>query len=112
MSHLISWQDFSKIDMRVGTILAATYFKEAKNPSYILQIDFGELGVKKSSAQLTKLYTPNDLIGKQIVAVVNFPPKQIATIMSECLVLGAVADDGEVTLLKPERTAKNGLRIG
>lgn len=112
MLHLISWQDFSKIDMRVGTILTATFFKEAKKPSYILQIDFGELGIKKSAAQLTKLYTPDDLINRQIIAIVNFPPKQIATIMSECLVLGAVADDGEVTLLKPERNAKNGLRIG
>jgi len=111
MSNLISWQDFSKIDMRVGTIIAAKYFVEAKNPSYILQIDFGELGVKKSSAQLTKLYTPEDLIGKQIVAVVNFPPKQIANIMSECLVLGAVANDGEVILLKPERKSINGLNI-
>jgi len=108
----INWQDFSKIDMRVGTILTATSFKEAKNPSYVLQIDFGELGIKKSAAQLTKLYSPNDLIGKQIVAVVNFPPKQIATIRSECLVLAAVADNGEVTLLKPERATKNGLRIG
>jgi len=98
--------------MRVGTILSAVLFKEAKKPSYILQIDFGELGVKKSAAQLTKLYTANDLIGKQIVAVVNFPPKQIATIMSECLVLGAVAEDGEVTLLETEQATKNGLRIG
>jgi len=100
------------MDMRVGTILSAVLFKEAKKPSYILQIDFGELGVKKSAAQLTKLYTANDLIGKQIVAVVNFPPKQIATIMSECLVLGAVAEDGEVTLLETEQATKNGLRIG
>ena len=111
MSKLLTWQDFSKIDIRVGTILSAVSFKEAKNPSYILQIDFGDLGVKKSAAQLTKLYTPKDLIGKQIVAVVNFPPKQIATIMSECLVLGAVAEDGEVALLETEQATKNGLRI-
>ena len=112
MKNTINWQDFSKVDIRVGTILAAKFFKEAKNPSYILQIDFGELGIKKSSAQLTKLYTLKDLLGKQIVAVVNFPPKQIANMMSECLVLGAVADDGEVTLLKTEQTTTNGLRIG
>lgn len=112
MNNLINWNDFSKIDIRVGTILSAEVFKEVKTPAYKLQIDFGELGKMKSSAQLTQLYTPVDLVGKQIVAVVNFPPKQIATMMSECLILGAVADDGEVTLLQTERFTKNGLKIG
>lgn len=112
MIDFINWDDFSKVDIRVGTILSAEVFKEAKNPAYKLQIDFGELGVKKSSAQLTKLYTPQELIGKQVVAVINFPPKQIATMMSECLVLGAVGNDGEVTLLQTERITENGLRIG
>ncbi len=111
MIDLITWDDFSKVDIRVGIILSAEIFKEVKNPAFILQIDFGDLGVKKSSAQLTKLYTSSELIGKQVVAVVNFSPKQIATMMSECLVLGSVGDDGEVTLLQTERPTKNGLRI-
>ena len=84
----LSWQDFAKVDMRVGTILEAEIFKEARNPAYILKVDFGEMGMKKTSAQITKLYQPDELIGKQVVAVINFPPKQIATIMSECLILG------------------------
>ena len=112
MPNTITWNDFLKVDIRVGTILSAEVFKEAKNPAYKLQIDFGELGVKKTSAQLTKLYTSQELIGKQVVAVVNFTPKQIATMMSECLVLGAVGDNGEVTLLQTEQTTENGLRIG
>jgi len=112
MSHTIIWEDFSKVDIRTGTILKVALFKEARNPAYKLEIDFGELGIKKSSAQLTKLYTLDELIGKQVVAVVNFPPKQIATMMSECLVLGAVGKDGEVTLLHTGQTTKNGLRIG
>ena len=108
---MITWQDFKKVDIRVGTILTATHFKEAKNPSYIVTIDFGSLGIKKSSAQITDLYSPKDLVGKQIVAVINFPPKQIANMMSECLILGAVDDNAAVTLLQTERTIKNGLRI-
>ncbi|PLX04587.1 MAG: tRNA-binding protein [Marinilabiliales bacterium] len=110
-ADIISWNDFTKVDMRVGTILSAENFKEAKKQSYILKIDFGEFGIKKSSAQITKLYSKEELIGKQVVAVINFPPKQIATIMSECLVLGAVDDDNEVTLLQPSHKTKNGLRI-
>ncbi len=108
---MISWEDFSKVDMRVGTVLEVSDFPEARNPSYILKIDFGELGIKKSSAQITKLYQKENLIGKQIIAVVNFPPKQIATIMSECLVLGVLGDDKEVHLFSPDNKVKNGSKI-
>lgn len=109
----ITWDDFEKIEMRVGTIVAAEIFKEARNPAYKLQIDFGEeTGIKKSSAQLTKLYTVEELTGKQIIAVVNFPVKQIANFFSECLVLGVVGEEKEVTLLQPGLKVKNGLRIG
>lgn len=107
----ITWGDFSKIDMRVGTIVSAEPFEKAKRPAYILRVDFGELGIRKTSAQITKLYEAEQLVGKQVIAVVNFPPKQIANIMSECLILGAVNGD-DVTLLTPEREANNGLRIG
>lgn len=108
---MITWSDFEKIELRVGTILAAEDFPEAKNPAYQLTIDFGDFGVKKSSAQITKLYQKEDLVGKQVVAVTNFPSKQIANFMSECLVLGVVGDEKEVTLLQPERQVPNGLRI-
>lgn len=110
MEH-ISWNDFTKIDMRVGTVISAEVFKEAKNPAYILQIDFGALGIKKTSAQITQLYQPEVLIGKQVVAVVNFPPKQIANIMSECLLLGGLGEEKDVVLVQPERKVKNGTRI-
>ncbi|HLU86166.1 MAG TPA: tRNA-binding protein [Taishania sp.] len=107
----ITWQDFEKIDIRVGTILTAEVFKEARNPAYKLTIDFGEIGIRKTSAQITVLYSPEELIGRQVIAVVNFPPKQIANIQSECLILGAV-DGKEVTLLSTERIVKNGVKIG
>ncbi len=110
-SEPISWADFEKIDIRVGTVLAAVPFEKARKPAYQLSIDFGDAGIKRSSAQLTTLYQPDDLIGRQVVAVLNFPPKQIANFFSECLVLGAVSADGTVTLLRPERPAENGLRI-
>ena len=106
----ISWKDFEKVDMRVGTILKAE-LANTKKPAYKLEIDFGELGIKKSSAQLTKLYKAEELIGKQIIAVVNFPPKQIADFLSEVLVLGVVQDNNEVILLQPERKAINGRRV-
>ncbi|MBK9015041.1 MAG: tRNA-binding protein [Saprospiraceae bacterium] len=108
---MISWADFEKVEIRVGTILAAEDFPKAKNPAYQLTIDFGDFGVKKSSAQITKLYQKEDLVGKQVIAVTNFPPKQIANFISECLVLGVVGDEKEVTLLQPERPVPNGLRI-
>ncbi len=106
----ISWDDFTKIDIRVGTIMEVTAFDEAKNPSYKLRIDFGEVGVLKSSAQITRLYTKSDLLGKQILAVVNFPKKQIANFMSECLVLGLV-NGADVVLVNPEQKVANGLRL-
>ncbi|KYP15873.1 tRNA-binding protein [Flavihumibacter sp. CACIAM 22H1] len=109
---LIEWADFEKIDIRIGTILEAQAFPEAKKPAYQLLIDFGELGHKKSSAQLTELYQPADLVGRQVIAVVNFPPKQIARFMSECLVLGIYAETGAVVLLQPDRAVKNGQKIG
>ncbi|MBU3942197.1 MAG: tRNA-binding protein [Nanoarchaeota archaeon] len=108
---MITWQDFEKVDMRVGTIVKIEDFPEARNPAYKLTIDFGELGIKKSSAQITKLYKKEDLINKQIIAVVNFPPKQIADFVSEVLVLGVVLDNKDVVLIKPDNKVKNGLRI-
>ena len=107
----ISWNDFEKVDMRVGTVLAASDFPEARNPSYQVQIDFGPLGIKKTSAQITKRYAIDELIGKQVIAVVNFPKKQIANFMSECLVLGIVGEDKDVILLQPAAHAQNGDRI-
>ena len=107
----IQWSDFSKIEMRVGTIVQAEVFKEAKKPAYKLIVDFGELGQRKTSAQITKPYSPDAIISKQVIAVVNFPPKQIANIRSECLILGAV-DGEDVTLLTTDNPVKNGLRIG
>lgn len=108
---MISWNDFEKIEMRVGTIIEVNDFPEARNPAYQLRIDFGESGIKKSSAQITALYTKDVLLNKQVIAVVNFPPKQIGKFMSECLVLGVVEANKEVTLLQPERSVENGLRI-
>ena len=107
-----TWNGFQKLDIRTGTILKAEIFQEANNPAYKLEIDFGVLGIKKSSAQLTKLYSTEKLVGKQIIAVVNFPPKQIANTMSECLVLGAVESNGKVTLLTSEKIVPNGISIG
>jgi len=108
----ISWDDFIKVEMRAGTILSSEEFTEAKKPAYRLVVDFGKYGIRKSSAQITKLYSAGELKGKQVIAVVNFPPKQIATMQSECLVLGVVGPDNEVTLLVPDKKVKNGLRIG
>lgn len=107
----ISWADFEKIEIRTGTIIAVSDFPEARKPAYKLGIDFGELGIKKSSAQITSHYRKEELIGKQVVAVVNFPPKQIGPFLSECLVLGAIQSDGSVVLLQTEREVINGLRI-
>jgi tRNA-binding protein len=108
---VISWQDFEKVEMRVGTIISADDFPEAKNPSYKLKINFGQLGIKRSSAQITKLYKKEDLLNKQVIAVTNFPPKQIATFVSECLVLGLVLEGKNVVLLQPERKVENGYRV-
>ncbi len=106
----ITWQDFEKVEIRAGTILSAEINEKAKKPAYALTIDFGKLGIKKSSAQITGLYKPAGLIGKQIVAVVNFPPKQVASVKSECLVLGVLDSQG-IVLLHPERKVENGGRI-
>lgn len=112
MEH-ISWSDFEKIDIRVGTIVSAAPFPRAKKPAYQLTIDFGEsIGIKRSSAQITELYNLDTLAGRQVVAVVNFPPKQIATFISECLVLGVYQDDRSVVLLQPSQPVPNGLKIG
>lgn len=106
------FDDFMKLDIRVGTILTAEPFKKAKRPAYKLTVDMGEeLGVKKSSAQITQQYTPEELIGKQVMAVVNFPPRQIADFMSEILVLGTYSDGG-VILITPDKPAKNGDKLG
>ncbi len=108
----IHFSDFMKIDMRVGTIIQAVFFPKAKKPAYQLHIDFGALGIKKTSAQITVLYQPENLIGKQVIAVVNFPVKQIANFQSECLVLGVVGEADEVSLLSPNHQMTNGLKIG
>jgi tRNA-binding protein len=108
----ISWKDFEKIEVRAGTIIEVSDFPEAKNPSYKVTIDFGEFGIKKSAAQITTLYSKEELLDKQIIAVVNFPPKQIANFFSECLVLGVYGEKKEVILLQPERKVSNGGKIG
>lgn len=107
MLDTIDFEDFAKIDLRVGTIIEINDFPEARNPAYQLTIDFGDLGIKKSSAQITSLYKKQDLLNRQIVAVVNFPKKQIGKFMSECLVVGAVNHE-DVILLNPEDTVLNG----
>jgi len=109
----IEWDDFLKVELRVGTIIAAEDFPEARRPAFKLQVDFGnEIGVKKSSAQITKLYKKEDLIGKQVMAVVNFPAKQIGPIMSECLVTGFYDKDGAVVLAVPDPTVVGAGNIG
>ncbi len=109
----LTWNEFERTDMRVGTILEVNDFPEARKPAFQLTIDFGsEIGIRKSSAQITKRYKKEDLVNRQIVAVVNFPKKQIGKFMSECLVLGAVGEEGDVILLAPDFKIENGLRIG
>lgn len=108
----ITWQDFEKVEMRVGTIIDAQTFLKAKRPAYQLKIDFGPLGIKKSSAQITERYSLEELIGRQVIAVVNFPPKQIANFISECLVMGIYAENNEVVLMQPQTQVPNGAKIG
>ena len=109
----INWQDFEKIEIRVGTIIEVNDFAEARNPAYQLTINFGHtIGNLKSSAQITKRYEKTDLINKQIIAVINFPKKQIGKFMSDCLVLGSVGIENDIVLLSPDFPVENGLRVG
>ena len=111
--NFITWKDFEKVEMRVGTVIEVNDFPEARNPAYQLKVDFGEeIGVRKTSAQITRRYSKEELQGRQVVAVVNFPKKQIANFMSECLILGAVGAENDIVLLNPDFRVENGLRIG
>ena len=110
MDNIITFEDFTKVDLRIGTIVEVNDFKKARKPAYQLTIDFGDLGVMKSSAQITTQYKAEDLLHKQIIAVVNFPRKQISDFMSECLVVGAVKEN-DVFLLHPETKVKNGTQV-
>ena len=107
----ISFEDFLKVDMRVGTVIEVNDFPKARKPAYQLRIDFGDLGIKKSSAQITGLYTKEELLNKQVMAVVNFKPRQIANFMSECLVLGVYNQEGHVVLLQASKPIKNGEQV-
>lgn len=109
---MITWDDFEKVDMRAGTIIEVNDFPNARKPAYQLTVDFGELGLKKSSAQITHLYKKEELLGKQVIAVVNFPPKQIANFFSECLVMGVYTESKEVVLLQPDKKVYNGGKVG
>ncbi|WP_078393867.1 chaperone CsaA [Shouchella patagoniensis] len=108
---MATMDEFHSIDMRVGTVIASEYFEEARKPAMKLEIDFGELGVKKSSAQITKRYSSEILVGRQVIAVVNFPPMRIAGYKSEVLVLGGVPETDDVVLLQPETNVPNGTRV-
>lgn len=108
----IEWQDFTKVELRVGRVIAAEVFKEARKPAYLLQVDFGEeLGIKKSSVQITELYTPENLVGRLVVGVVNFPKKQIGPVMSECLITGFHNAEGAVTLCIPDTDVPLGSKL-
>ena len=111
MKSEINFEDFLKVDLRVGTIIEVNDFPKARKPAYQLRIDFGELGIKKSSAQITDLYTKEELLNKQVSAILNFNPRQIENFMSECLVLGIYNTDGEVVLLQASKAVKNGEQI-
>lgn len=108
----ISWEDFEKVDMRIGTIISASLNEKAAKPAYILEVDFGELGIKTSSAQITRNYTPEQLVGMQVMAVVNFPVKRIAGVKSEVLVMGALSASDGVVLMTPTQPVENGARLG
>ncbi|MBN7769086.1 tRNA-binding protein [Marinobacter daepoensis] len=109
---MITWDEFENVELRVGTVIDVEEFPEARNPAYKLKIDFGEtLGIRKSSAQITTLYSKQDLIGRQVLAVTNFPPKQIGPFMSECLVTGVKTENGGVVLVGPDSRVADGLRL-
>lgn len=108
----ITWNDFEQVELRTGTIIEALPFPEARKAAYKLKVDFGEeIGIKKTSAQITDLYSPKELIGKQVIAVVNFPPKQIGPFISECLVTGFPDSNGRVILAVPDKKVKNGMKL-
>ena len=109
---VITWEDFEKIEIRTGTIVKVNDFPKAKKPAYQLTIDFGEYGMKQSSAQITVYYSKEDLLNRQVIAVINFPPKKIADFVSECLVLGVYDESNHVVLLNADRSLRNGSRIG
>ena len=112
-SELIEWSDFAKIDIRVGTIVQAEVYPEAHRPAYKLLVDFGpQIGLRKSSAQITTLYTVEELVGKQVIGVVNFKPKMIGKFRSECLVTGVYREDGAVVLAVPDKSMSNGTKLG
>lgn len=112
MNEIITWQEFEKVELRAGTIIEVNDFPKARKPSYKLLIDFGsEIGVKRSSAQITKLYTKEELLGKQVICVTNFPPRQIADFMSEVLTTGFILNDGEVILSEPQQKVPNGSKL-
>lgn len=107
----ITWEEFERVELRVGTVVRAEEFPEARRPAYRLWIDLGDLGVKRSSAQITRLYRPEDLVGRQVICVTNFPPRQVASFLSEVLVTGFYRAEGEVVLAVPEREVPNGARL-
>lgn len=110
--NFITWDDFQKLEIRIGTIVKVNDFPKAKKPAYQLTVDFGLHGIKKSSAQITDHYTKEDLLNRQVVAVINFPPKQIADFLSECLILGVYDENNQVILLQPDKPVRNGQPIG
>ncbi|MGH8278333.1 MAG: tRNA-binding protein [Gammaproteobacteria bacterium] len=111
--HTIAWQDFEKIALRAGTVTAVERFPEARKPAYKLKVDFGpEIGIKQSSAQITQHYRPEELVGRQVLGVVNFPPKRIGPFTSECLICGFYLEDGSVILAVPDKPVPNGAKLG
>ncbi|MEN8121137.1 MAG: tRNA-binding protein [Bacteroidota bacterium] len=110
--EMINWDDFSKVELRTGTIIDVEDFPKARKPAYKLTVDFGKIGIKKSSAQITELYSKEELVGKQVIGVVNFPVKQIGPFMSECLITGFTNDKDEVVLAVPDKKVANGIKLG